>query len=115
MPLRLNVFLPALNNIVETSNAQHAAKHHRRPVHVLCIGWNGDGEERCHSSHHHVDDREGVNWGSKLAKREPSWWQRFFAETFAEDACDAEGVAEAGCAGQEGDDGVERCGGAEVD
>lgn len=112
---RLDIVFPASHRIVHASNDQHASKHQTRPVHVLRISRNGNREERSDSCHDDVHNRKGVDRNGELPKREAGGRQRLSAQALGHDAGNAESVAEARGAGEEGNDGVECCGRADVD
>lgn len=72
----LSVVLPASYHVINTRNHKHSSKHRRRPVHVRCVRWNSDREERSDCRNDHVDSRECIYSGSIFAEREASRRQR---------------------------------------
>jgi len=102
----LNVISPTPHHVIHTSNDQHSAKHNRRPVHVLSIRRDSDGEERSHSRGDHVESRERIDRGSVSAKRKASRRQRLPSQTLGQNARRTKCVAEACGACEECDDGI---------
>lgn len=111
----LNIVLSTSQCIIDASDDQHTSEHEARPVHVLQFRWYSDWKERSDSRYNNVQHRKRIDWDRSFTKGEASRRKRLASQTLEEDAGDAERVAERCGAGEEGDDGVESGGGADVD
>jgi hypothetical protein len=115
MPNRLDVMLPPSHQIVHHRDNKDSAKHHARPVHILCINRKRDWEEARNSRRDNIRKRENVDGYCEFAHREASRRQLLTLKPLDQNTENREGVGEACGTGEKCEDGVESGSRADVD